>query len=609
MKKERSALLDLIDGYEIPKEHINARGDAMTGKTFFSRSYSGRIGNTGVLFPRLFAFIRGNVKRLVYTSFRTYGTMLLFFGVLVTVARLVMDYLGIKDAWTYGALATGIAVTFVGIGFMFIDRPLGTALEDFAPTDYLFFEFLCVKRPGEIEGIPRGYSAPTAIIVGAVCAAAGTFFHPAYVLLALGVITFSFLAAESPEFSFLFTVLAVPYADFFSGSVFILAFLLVITVLSFSRKVFAGKRVFVIEQYDILIALTVIFVLASGIFKKGMESFEGSLTILLGAVGYVMAGNLVTNRRLADRLCAAFTISSVPAAVYSIVIFAIGASGGDYTYSATGFYAPLPFAAFLIVAGLFTLSGLIESKNALQRVLFCTVLAILATALGLTLNFFAYAVVAFAIVAYFVLKLKRLCSLMLILLCALPYAVFLLPTPFLENSAFTALIGTDVGEHFAVWRASWQLFIDNPWLGIGIGESSFAEEIVNYGVSSTSARNLFLEIACEAGVFALFFFVMLLFVSARHRGVYRRYVKHSQVRTASKTSAVATVALVVYSTLVYVWASISLCFVFFSVLGFRSALLRIAKREHDERKIYYNDVVSRESSDVDVQIDGFTRKN
>ena len=87
MKKERSALLDLIDGYEIPKEHINARGDAMTGKTFFSRSYSGRIGNTGVLFPRLFAFIRGNVKRLVYTSFRTYGTMLLFFGVLVTVAR------------------------------------------------------------------------------------------------------------------------------------------------------------------------------------------------------------------------------------------------------------------------------------------------------------------------------------------------------------------------------------------------------------------------------------------------------------------------------------------------------------------------------------------
>ena len=608
MKKERSKLLDLIDGYEIPTEYKNVKGEPLTGKTFFSRSYSGSVKNGAMMLPRVFAPIKLLVRRLAYTSVRTYGTMLLFFGVLVTVARLIMDYIGIAEAWTYSAMATGIAVTLVGVGLMFIDKPVGAALEYFLITDYLFFEFLCIKRPQRGVDSAGGYSTPVAIIAGSLLACAGTFFHPGYALLALGVVLFSLLAFASPEFSFLLAVLLVPYVGFFDGSIFILAFLLLITSVSFARKVFEGKRVIVIEQYDILIGLMLAFVLASGIFKKGFESFESSLMIILGAVGYMIAGNLITNRRLADRLCVALCVSSVPAAIYAIVTFARGASGGDYTYTGSGFYDKVPFSVFLIVAGIFTLSALIESKTIVERIFYPLVLALLATALGFTLNFFAYTVVVFCVAAYFILKLKKLCAVAILLLYALPYALFLLPTEVLEGDFVTALLGTDVGSHFEVWRASWQLFWDNPWLGIGMGEESFLEEIRAYGVSAQSSRNLFLEIACEAGIFALVFFVLILVTAARHRGVYRRYVKHSQVRTVSKASAIALVAFVIYSTVNYVWISESLCFVFWCVLGFRSALLRIAKREHDERKLYYNNSVSSESADVDVQIDGFSAK-
>ncbi len=608
MKKERSKLLDFIDGYEIPSEHKNAKGEPLTGKTFFSRSYSGSVKNGGTVFPRLLSPIKDAVKRLGYTSVRTYGTMLLFFGALVTVARLIMDYIGIAEAWTYSAMATGIVVTLLGVVFMLIDKPVGEALEYFLATDYLFFEFLCLKRPQKGVGSVSGYSTPVAIIIGSLLACAGTFFHPGLVLLAAGVAVFTLLAFASPEFSFLFAVLAVPYVDFFEGSIFILAFLLLVTSVSFARKVFEGKRVIVIEQYDIFIGLMLIFVLASGIFKRGFESFESSLMIILGAVGYMIAGNLITNRRLADRLSVAFCVSSVPAAIYAIVTFARGASSGNYVYTGSGFYDKEPFCAFLITAGLFTLGALIESKNIVERIFYPAVLALLATALGFTLNFFSFAVVVFCIAAYFILKLKRFCAVALVLLYASPYALFLLPTQVLEGDFITALLGTDIGSHLEVWRASWQLFWDNPWLGIGMGGESFSEEISAYGVSASSARNLFLEIACEAGIFALFFFVLILLTGARHRGVYRRYVKHSQVRTVSKASGVAIVAFVVYSALNYVWVSASLCFVFWCVMGFRSALLRIAKREHDERKLYYNNIVSSESSDVDVQIDGFSTK-
>ena len=606
--KDRSKLLDLIDGYEIPEEHLNSRGDPVTGKTFFARSFSGKVGGSTVVLPRLFGFIKRAIRMLVYTSTRAYGTALLFFGAFSTVARLVLDYFGIKDAWSYSALAVGLVMTMIGVLFMFVDKPLGIALENFSLTDYVLFEFFCIKKIQKSAAVPKGYPTPAAIALGVLLAVLGTLFHPTYVLLVIGVVLFTLLSLASPEFSFLFSILALPFLDFFDGSVAIFTFLLVITVISFVRKVASGKRVYVLEQYDILIGLVLVFVLTSGIFLKGIESFESSVMLLLGAVGYVIAGNLVTNRRLADRFTVAVSISALPAATYVIAKFLFGAVRGDYTYSAGGFYSSSTIGLFLLVSGFFILSCLIESKSVGARIFYSALLAVTAVALGLILNFVAYITVAFAIAAYFILKARRGAPILLVLLCAIPYIPFLLPVALTDGAIATALLGRPMSEHLEILRMAGRVFLEHPFLGIGMGSESFSAEMARFGISADSCGNLFLELACEAGVFALIFFVLVLIVSMRHRSRYRHYVKHSEVRTASKTAAVVTASMIVYSTVFYIWDTVAVCYIFWTVLGFGSASLRIAKREYDDRKIYYNDVVSPESSDVDVQLDGFSTK-
>ena len=607
MKKERSRILDLLDGYEIPKEHRNAAGVPLTAKTFFSRSFSGRTGGI-LVFPRFFNAIKRAVKLLVYTSTRVYGTMFLFFGALVSVSRLMMGYVGVENAWSYTELSFGFVMTLIGVGLMFIDEPLGLALEDFALTDYILFEFFCIKRMQKSSAVLKGYSSLPAIVVGALLAAVGSFVHPGYVIATVGVFLFSLLALASPEFSLLFTVIAMPYIGFFDKTLISVTFLLVITVLSFARKVMTGKRVLVIEQYDIFIGLMLVFVLASGIFQKGMESFEGSLVITLGAVGYVLAGNMITNRRLADRFALATCISSFPISVYVIVSVIINATGGAFLYEGEGFYSPDMLGTFIVVAGVFTFSGLKEFNKKREKIWYVAFLVFNLGALGCLFNYTAFTVLGFCIAAYFILKLRRRIGLCLTLLCILPYFLFLLPRSILCTAVVNAVIGTDAQEHLEIWHAAFKVLGERPFFGIGMGEESFSSEIARFGITAPNSRNLFLELACEAGVFASLLLLAVLLIAARHRSVYRRYVKHSEVRTASKVTAVSTVALVVFSTVTYLWGAYEMCFTFFYVLGFGSASLRIAKREYDERRLYYNDIVSSESSDVDVQLDGFTHK-
>lgn len=63
---------------------------------------------------------------------------------------------------------------------------------------------------------------------------------------------------------------------------------------------------------------------------------------------------------------------------------------------------------------------------------------------------------------------------------------------------------------FNVYQASIQMFKDNPFLGIGVGNQNFRETYGLYmktGYDALSAYNIYLETAVESGIFALFAFL------------------------------------------------------------------------------------------------------
>ncbi len=605
MEKERSKLLDFLDGYEIPKENKNDKGEPITGKSFFSRSLSGSLtGRIKLSSSKFFEAIKTGTRRFLFTSARVYGMMLLTFGALSTVIALASEYFDFGQG-TQSALISGLVFAILGIIFMFSESPIGNFAENFFLTDYLVFEFFCIKRMPKNHG-GRGFAPAFGIIAGVILAAIGAWVHPLRVILVLGLLLFVALSFASPEFSFLFTILVLPYTEFIANTTFVLGALLITAFIAFLRKVISGKRVYVFEKYDFLIGIMIIFVLISGIFIKGMESFESSVMLVLGALGYILTSNLVTNRRLADRVSTAVALSSLPASAYVITTYVLSVAEKNYIYSGSGFYSSSVFGAFIIIAFLLTFSMLKEAKYATEQALLIFLLFIQAAALVCSASLLAAAVLLLGVLCHFLMKLRKFSGSVILLLILLAYAVFLLPKSILDTEAFTLILGRNASDTVSLWKASFKMFADHPLIGVGMGAISYSEEIVKYGAyAENNSSNLFLEIACEAGIFALLFFLLVIFTCLRHRTTYRSYVRLSQVKTISNTAMITFVCLILYGTVNYIWEHSAICYLFWCVFGLGSATLRIAKREYDDKIIYYNDVVSSESSDIDVQIDGF----
>ena len=64
-----------------------------------------------------------------------------------------------------------------------------------------------------------------------------------------------------------------------------------------------------------------------------------------------------------------------------------------------------------------------------------------------------------------------------------------------------------------VYSASFKMFLDNPFLGIGVGNQNFREVYGLYmktGFDALGAYSVPLEIAVESGIFALIAFILFL---------------------------------------------------------------------------------------------------
>ncbi len=601
----KKALFDFINGYEEPD---SVGGRSITGKRFFSRSYSGSMTKEKqrIKSMRLFGIL-GSLSRLIsYTSTKVYGAASLTFGLSTLLLHFVKDYFGAYSAAPTSSLIIGIAFSLFAVPFLLFDRPISLFLQDFVITDYIFFEFFCIKRTYRSENVP---SAPTLLgVIGGGALALLGYFVPVWILaVSIGAAIFVYVAFLSPEFAFLSSQLVLPYLNYIPYSNIIFSVLIALCAMSFLRKAVSGKRVVFFEQYDALILLFLLFVLVSGIFVKGVESFAGAVVMLVMAIGYFLSGNIVTNRRLADRVTGAVVISSIPAAFVAfgeIIYYAVKGRALQALRAgiSSTFSAPDVFAVFLIVSITFTVA-LIKQSRGFARVFYSTVIIIDCAALLLTGELFAIFALSLGVLAYFALKARAWSAVLLPVLFLIPYFILFLPESVL--AALFSILPTTLGiiDLLALWRTSFSIFRKNIFIGIGIGGESFEEEMAEHGIFGISdSNNLFLELGLEAGVFALAVFVILLLVRLRHRAAYYSYVKSSQVSTLAPIISVSIFCLLCLGATDYIWSDASMFYLFWCVFGLGSATLRVAKKEHDDRVLYYEDTRRTYSSAVDVQI-------
>ena len=570
---------------------------------FVTKQFSGKMTlDKDRYFFRGFFKVTDFLSHLIsHIATRAYGATAFCFG----MVSLLLYFLRLSRDTTIITPIMGAAIAVLSIPFMLSDKPLPLFLQDFAVTDYIFFEFFCIKRFNKMESEQR-FPIVISVLFGIVLAAVGVIYPSWKLAVIIGCIVFAYVCLLSPEFSFFVSLIALPYMNFIPHSQTVFSTLILLTVVSFARKAAFGKRVVNFESYDAVIGVMMLLILVSGFFSHGAHHLSRAVGMVFMVFGYTVAGNLVINRRLADRAVNSIVISSIPPAALSLAKFAhmlwLGRGRelideGVYSVFSSG----EAFAVFMIVAATFAIA-MCRQCGKRHRIFYVCAAVMDFAALAMTGEFFAVLALLLGLGAYQLFRMGRWSSVFLAALVFIPYLVLLLPNKLLNMLLSLIPSLEDGATLFTLWSRSLRIFTDNILVGIGIGSESFAESMDKAGITAGDASNVFLSFGIELGVLSLLCFAALLVIRLIHRAGYYSYVRNSEVSTLAPVCSACVFALVAYGAVSYIFADMYAAYLFWCVFGIGSATLRVAKRESDDRVHYYEDTRASDSSAIDVEI-------
>ena len=70
----------------------------------------------------------------------------------------------------------------------------------------------------------------------------------------------------------------------------------------------------------------------------------------------------------------------------------------------------------------------------------------------------------------------------------------------------------------------------------------------------------------------------------------------------SNLSGACLFSLIAFGMVNYIWSDISAYYLFWCIFGIGSASLRVAKRDYDDKVIYYEETSAFDSSVIDIEI-------
>ena len=359
-----------------------------------------------------------------------------------------------------------------------------------------------------------------------------------------------------------------------------------------------------------------LFVFVSGIFNKGIISFENSLVAIALGLTYFLVSNILVNRRLAENAVKTIVFSSIPTAIYGIVTYYSDTTHPEWTdptlnsvtkraYSTFG--NPNVFAVFLLVAVIFSVAMTFDKSQKKHASIYAFIASLNIYVLALTRTRGAWIAVVIAILGFFIIRSRRSPKLLLFLALLIPVGITFIPSDITERflSIFN-IHDSSIASRLSIWRSSIDMFLDNIFIGIGIGSDAFSEEFLKYAEDSVTAphsHNLFLEIGCEIGIFALILFLFMLLIRIRHRASYAKYVRNSSVDNLCTVSGTAFFALLVFGMTDYIWFNNAMYILFWAVFGIGSATLRISKKEYDDSRVATPAEAEDYSAEINVTIE------
>lgn len=601
MKKNNA--ISILTGYEGSGAGRRFRALELRGvaRTRLRRISTGRVMRT----------VSSIFRRFACTATRTYGGFFLTFGLATLILHFAKGNFS-ADGMNISSLVAGTLCALLSIPLLLSDKPIATALQDFALTDFILHEFLSVKRTHCDPGEPF-YDAWLAVPLGAALAAAGFFLPVGVVLGAVGALALLSLSVVSPELPLILSVIYAPFA--FIGGYGYVAFqiLILLTVFSYFRKVAVGKRSCVFEQYDLILLIIALLVSLSGIVNRGDGSLRTAFLTVTVMLAYVPVSNMISNRRIADRIILAVAVSSFAvsaAAICGYILDSLNVTLPGVLYRVfpdmTPYLKSITFAAYIVVSSLLTLSRISSRRGAGERLLFILIFLIQLTALALTSRYYVAAVLLLSLLAFPLLRLRRLCGAALAVLSLVPVVGFLLPDSATGRilDALGLPTGLISGRVELIKNSLSMISGKGIFFGVGIGSGAFSAEYANrFGTEATSAGNLLVGTACEAGAIAAVMLALLFIARAVHATAYRRYTLISSVGDIFSASCASLLSFFALGIWGFTFREPMMFFMFILTFGIGSAVLRISKKEYDDHHIYSVEDMSPDSATVDITLD------
>lgn len=579
----------------------NGNIEKFADKLFSSKEVSG-VGTIGVK-----RITRGKIARGInalgrifsYSSSRSYGGFFLSFGLFTLFLNLGEYYFRDEPVEVFSSLITGFVLIFIAVPFMLSDKPICILLQDIPPTDYLFFEFFSIKRMHrEYDGAKIPFVV--AVILGLFPALLGFFVSVEVALITLLLLIFVPISMYSPEFMVIFSLLLIPYFPILPYFEIVLSVLSFLSFLSFTYKVIVGKRVFHFDIYTVLTVLLLGVIFIGGIIKDGSISFVNAVVFLAVLLAYFPAANIIVNRRLADCAIKAVAFSSVPICILAICEFITETfdTGMMFFFNQTpGISATFDYTsslcAFLCVSCVLSIGLFAEKRNVLKKTSYFVIFCLNLICLILTMSFSAWLAVLICPFLFVVLKSKKIPVISIFFVFALLHLIFLIPSSAMEPIFRTVGFSEGFSETILGLKNATDAFVSNIWFGKALLPSS---EITLEGA------NLVLGIGAELGIFALIIILAIIILRFIHLGAFRKYYNGSNVEMSVKITAFALIAQMILGVGEYIFADLPIFYLFVSVFGVCTSVIRSAKRENDDRQSYFSDIISSESSVIDITL-------
>jgi len=548
---------------------------------------------------------------LIYRKLKTFGAFFLSLCGYRMIAYIIQRF-AFENAVDSRRLFVSSTILFVSLPLIVSKETLAETLLNSKLLSPILFDVLGFPRDTFTKKMvfPKRYALVTAL--GMVLGILTVYIDPIYYVAVAVAAIATLIIFRFPEVGVVLWIGLLPFVGFLGHGSLILAWIVIVTDVSYLIKLIRGKRSFRMRLMDYPVLLLSILYFFGGVFSKGgISSFYSALMYLVFLSGYFLVFNLIRTRQWIWRCVATGVFSGTAACLLGIVQIFTGTLNASWldtelfsnigTRIVSGFDNPNIFAEYLLLVIPLTLACLLQKGEMRRKLFYALSLALMLVCLVFTWSRGAWLGFLVGMLLFFLILSKKTVIGLLGLVIVSPLLSWLVPNAVAERFlSIGNLAESSVSYRISVWYGMVELLKKTWWSGIGVGNAAFEAvypSVALVGAGTIEhAHSIYLQLLAELGIPGLLVFLLILFLFVQNCFEYLLKVKNQEERGLVIAGIAAVAAMLVIGITEHIWYSYRIFLAFWTLLALVNSAIQhgfsVVERYNDyENNTQYSSVL------------------